>query len=205
MELGFCRNGQGDSTCLCWTDENDIFRPAQPILTPVAQILAADIVYDDGDDFGPVKSGNLRINAPCKAVKCFEHHQVRLPLAEDKIPTYKDDPSSYEILPSTMTCWLDARENEELDEDEFSKVRLELCARGVVIAQLAFLDSSHITKAATTHNYYQEKYKRYLQDQNWALVLEPTAGQEGEWKRIGIARIADFLIDGWVTRELCII
>jgi hypothetical protein len=55
----------------------------------------------------------------------------------------------------------------------------------------------HITSLASSHflipnliNYSRQKYIGMLQHQNWALILEPVVGDTGEWKRIGVARIA---------------
>lgn len=47
-----------------------------------------------------------------------------------------------------------------------------------------------------SNNLYLERQKMELQNQSWALILEPVAGDAEEWKWIGIARIADGLIDG---------
>lgn len=67
---------------------------------------------DDGDNFGPVKMGRFRINAPYKAVNLLKDRQLRLPLFMDKFEKYPIDPGSYKIQPSTITYWLDTRESE---------------------------------------------------------------------------------------------
>lgn len=122
----------------------------------------------------------------------------------DRLENYPTDPSSYKIQSSTITCWLDYREREEVDKEKFTKVYHELSSCGAVIAQIGFLDSSHFAKSTVKANYFYEIYLRFLQDQNFALVLEPST-EEGEWKRIGVARIADDFKDGWEAREFCIV
>lgn len=90
-----------------------------------------------------------------------------------------------------------------MNEEEFSTVHHELSSCGAVIAQIAFLDSSHFAKPVKI-TYLQKQYQQSLQNQNWALLLEPMA-EDGEWKGIGVARIADDFKDGWETQEFRIV
>lgn len=95
---------------------------------------------------------------------------------------------------------------EEEDEGDFLTTTSQLCDHGVVIALIAsFKRNSSARAESYSNNYYLGKYTRSIQDQNWALILEPVTGALEKWKRIGIARIADELVDRWESRDFTII
>jgi short subunit fatty acids transporter len=49
------------------------------IIKPAAKILETHVTYAGGDDFGPVVSGKLRINAPFKMTNSFAKNEIRPP------------------------------------------------------------------------------------------------------------------------------
>jgi len=175
------------------------------ILTPIAEILQINLGYLGEDEFGPIRSGELRINAPHKSLASFENDEIRLPLAKDN-NLKKQSPFFYEILPSTITCWLDDRPFEEEDEEYFLNTKLQLGDRGAVVVLIASseIDSTRITESINK-DYFFSTYSRSLPHQNWALILEPVIGAADEWRRIGLARIANGLVDRWESRDFTIL
>ena len=82
--------------------------------------------------------------------------------------------------------------------------------RGAAFVKIASRDSTDLivvpeNKIRYPNSWFLGNYKKTLQDQTWALILEPADVNGGEWKRIGIARIADGLVDGWEARVVTII
>ncbi|TVY25481.1 hypothetical protein LHYA1_G005729 [Lachnellula hyalina] len=175
-------------------------------LTPIAKILQINLVYLGEDEFGPIKSGELRINAPYKSVASFENNEIRLPLAKDILKLFGNNSFVYKIVPSTITCWLDDRPVEEEDEEVFLNTKLQLRDRGAVVVSIASVKfgSTRIIEP-WNYYYYLSNIDESLQDQNWALILEPVIGAVDEWRRIGLARIADGLVDRWESRDFTIL
>jgi hypothetical protein len=171
------------------------------IIRPAAKILETHVTYAGGDDFGPVISGKLRINAPFKMTSSFAKNEIRLPWVEDTAPLLREEyePFWFNLQPSTVTCWLDARL-----EGDYAVLYSHLGERGAAFVQIVSFASSDVL-IPDLNNYSRQWFIAMLQHQNWALILEPVVGDTGEWKRIGVARIADGLTDGWESREFAII
>jgi Heterokaryon incompatibility protein (HET) len=175
------------------------------IFTPVAEVLEVRVVLSGGDKFGQILSGRLQVNAPFKMASGLGERQIRLTWAKDKLSNMGDGPYAYKILPSTITCWLDnwPRGGEE-DDGSCSTLHSQLSERGISFVHIASIDTSHAV-IPDSNNYFLQRRKRSLQDQSWGLILEPVPKEEDLWKRIGIARIADGLVDGWGKRVVTIV
>jgi len=184
--------------CMPMTEKSYLGQPV--IIKPAAKILETHITYAGGDEFGPVVSGKLRINAPFKMTNSFAKNEIRLPWVEDTVSLSGEElePFLYKLQSSTITCWLDARL-----EGDYAVLYSHLGARGAAFVHIASLASSHVLIPGL-NNYSLQEFTA-LQHKNWALILEPAVGDTGEWKRIGVARIADELIDGWQSRDFAII
>lgn len=70
-------------------------------------------------------------------------------------------------------------------------LKRQLSNHGVVFVQLASADNTGLV-LPENNIYFLGKYQMFLQNQNSALVLEPWIAGTSEWKRIGIAWIADW-------------
>lgn len=168
-----------------------------------AKILETQIIYAGGDEFGPILSGKLRINAPFKLSNAFGKSQVRLPWLEDKLTLSNSAPFMYKMQPSTITCWLDTSRGEKVEEGDGSGVHFHLGEHGAAFVHIASVDTSRIVH--DTKSFYRKMFNGIFRHQSWALILKPAVGDANEWKRIGVARIADDLIDGWETRDFTIL
>ncbi|KAE9380899.1 HET-domain-containing protein [Stipitochalara longipes BDJ] len=171
---------------------------------PIAKILETNLIYAKGDEFGSIISGKLRINAPSKAISSFEKNQIRYPPNKEDPLSSSQKLSAHKMISSTITVWLDSLPEEVGDEPGPSMVYLHPAESRAVLVRIASVDSND-TFDLDSNNFYHMRRKRKFQNQNWALILEPVAGDADEWKRIGIARIADTLIDGWESRDFTII
>lgn len=186
-----------------WGAQKWYFDP-RVVLVPVSEVTQVEIVNSGVDEFGEVKSGTLHLKGPCKNLSSFEKTKIRLPLAEDaKLREDGICPCVYEVQSECVTCWLDSRPVEEENEEDLIIVRIGLCELGATIVHIASLDSSSFRErfGRDTSDYERP----LLSNQHWALILEPVSGQNDEGKRIGIARVADRLVDGWETGLFAII
>ena len=171
------------------------------IIRPAAKILETHVTYAGGDDFGPVVTGKLRINAPFKMTNSFAKNEIRLPWVEDTVSLLGEEPGPFvcKLQASTIAYWLDARL-----EGDYAVLYSHLGARGAAFVHIVSLASNHVLVPGL-NNQSRQMFIRILQHQNWALILEPVVGDTGEWKRIGVAKITDELTDGWESREFAII
>ncbi|KAK0108074.1 hypothetical protein ONS95_002895 [Cadophora gregata] len=179
-------------------------------LDPVAEVMGTDIVYTTDDIFGPVKSATLRLKAPCLSIVSFEKVEVKLPYHRDTSQRrfYGDDPSAALVDDGSILCWLD---KPLFEENQMQSLDAEgLRNSGAVVARVATLCGSRGTNVGKA---FIKPLKGVLLNQNWSLILVPALPNEekGEespkWRRVGIARVADDLLnrEDWETRELSII
>ena len=122
-------------------------------------------------------------------------------MVEDTVPLSSEElePFVCKLQPSTITCWPDVRL-----EGDYVVLYSHLGVSGAAFVHITFLASSHfLTPVSITT--LGNNFIGMLQHQNWASILEPVVGDADEWKRIGVARIADGLTDGWECREFAII
>jgi len=172
-------------------------------LTCIAEILEIRLAYAATDEFGAVTSAKLRITAPSRSIGSFESNHVRSPPNENDPLSSSGELSAHVLLSSTIFCWLDTRPNEEGQKADSSIPHSQLIERGAFLVHIATVESEDAV-VPDDNNFHRMRRKRKFQNQNWALVLEPVIGDE-EWRRIGIARIADALIGGWDSRDFTII
>jgi hypothetical protein len=172
-------------------------------VNPTAKILGTQIVYAEGDKFGPILSGKLQICAPFKLSNAFGKDQIRLPWTEDKRTLSNSAPFVHRIQSSTITSWLDTHPVEMVERGDSSAVHFYLGEHGAAFVHIASVDTSR--HSPEKESFYRKRVIGIYQHQSWALILEPVVGDAGKWKRIGVARIADELIDGWETRNFTIV
>ena len=185
-------------------------------LEPVAQILGSDTVYASGDPFGPIRSATLHLKAPCRAIGTFQDHEIKLPLRGEYVrkQLYGDDPSAVRVGDSTVKCWIDGRPGKEESQEDLLAAVGDLRESGAVVVRIASLG---VCREIDSGNPYKKPlssgFLEVLENQNWSLVLVPAAvdvgngEEETKWRRVGIARVADDLLEGsdWEEKELTII
>jgi hypothetical protein len=57
----------------------------------------------------------------------------------------------------------------------------------------------------TRSELYKAELIKSLEAQIWALVLEPTGKVGHEYRRLGIARVSEVLVEGWETQVITIV
>ncbi|KAL2071805.1 hypothetical protein VTL71DRAFT_13040 [Oculimacula yallundae] len=186
-------------------------------LLPIAEVLATHIDYVTSDHYGPIRSASLQLKAPCRAINAFAENDIVFPLISDfqQDQTYGVDPSGHRVLDGSIKCWLDDRAYGEKNLDDVRCAVERLKEEGIVVVMIASLDKSRILDVDSGGDYFKEKSRRILDNQNWCLLLrlgESRDVQDGAafekrlWQRIGVARVADNLLrDGWETKEITII
>jgi hypothetical protein len=94
----------------------------------------------------------------------------------------------HEIPAATVFGWLDACYREDVGEINHSIAVDQLGHKNTILVQIGS------NKKPWNSNEY-----------TWALILEPTGDTVSEFRRIGIAGIAEDLVKGWETRTFSII
>ncbi|PVH80499.1 HET-domain-containing protein [Cadophora sp. DSE1049] len=185
-------------------------------LEPVAEFLGTDIVYASDDLFGPIESATLRLKAPCRAIDSFKEHEIKLPLRAEYVQKYYygDDPSAVRVDDGTIKCWMDDRPAREESQEDLDAAVGELRKSAAVVVRIASLGGSRsIDSGNPSKNPLSKSLLEVLENQNWLLVLGPVVVDQEKnlaghrWRRIGIARVADDLVEGsdWERREFTII
>jgi hypothetical protein len=172
-------------------------------MKPIAKVLSVDVVSSTYDNFGPIKSAKLQIDSPWKNACSFKPEMIRFPKAEQKLSSSSDSPDSpeyCEVLPGTICCWFDCF---QWKEKEWSKLAGDPCVSAIVFVQISTVDKSKRGVFYGTGRSLED-YRRSLNGSTWALILEPVAETQDEYRRIGVARISDDLTDGWDTRIITI-
>ena len=169
-------------------------------MKPIAEALSVDVVPSTHDNFGPIKSAKLRVYSRWKSACSFSSEMIQLPRAEQELSHYSDSPEGYEVLLGTICCWFDCA---EWNEKEPSNLAHDLSARAVVFVQIATIDRNNAVSRST--GVFLAQHRRSLNGSTWALILEPAAETQDEYRRIGVARISDDLIEGWDTHLITVI
>jgi hypothetical protein len=170
-------------------------------LKPIAKVLLADIVPSTDDNFGPIKSAKLKIDSPWKCASSFKPEMIRLPKAEQKPYVFADTPNNYEVLPGTICCWFDCF---QWKKREWSDLAGDPYVEGIIFVQIGIIDKSKRSVSYRTGRDLED-YTRSLNGSIWALILEPVAETQDQYRRIGVARISDDLTDGWDTHIITIV
>ena len=193
-----------------------IYDSVDASLEPVAQILGTDTVYASSDPFGPIRSAILHLKAPCRAIDSFQNHEIKLPLRGEDVrkQLQGDDPSATRVDDGTVKCWIDGRPAKEESQDALLAAIGDLRESGAVVVRVASLgDNCNTGTGSSYKESLWEEFLEVLENQNWSLVLVPApvavgnGENETKWRRAGIARVADDLLEGsdWEESEFTII
>jgi hypothetical protein len=154
-------------------------------LVSIAEVVQVDLECAGEDPFGRLLSGTLRLKAPAKKAKAFNQKQIRLS------ENYGSLRRRAVLATSTLLCLLDSQSLVESLVLDYRDAYLLLHKLDAVFIQIG---RNELPPGSSK---FDSQY-----GQTYALILEPVSKDSKEFQRIGFARIADDLVDGWETQVI---